>query len=128
MANLWLENGEPARWLRVELTGDAWVLSTDVPTPLGTGRGNGSVSRPTLLVRRGSTADAQWVLLAGREANIRVNGSPMVAASRVLRDHDEILLGDAEAGSWRRCFFSMSGAATLEPFPANGDPVCWRWI
>jgi hypothetical protein len=122
MAYLWVERGKGARWLTVELTGDAWVLSTDAPTPLTAYRGNGSISRPTLLVRRGSAADAQWILLAGHEANVRVNGSPMAEASRVLRDHDEILLGDAETGSWRRCFFSTSGAVTVEPFPATGDP------
>lgn len=124
MAYLWVERGERTRRLAVELTGDVWVLSTGVPTPLGEWNCDGSIARPTLLVHRGNAADAQWVLLAGHEANVRVNGSPMGVASHVLRDHDEILLGDAEIGSWRRCFFSLAGMVTVEPFPAGGDLMC----
>jgi len=74
MAYLWVDKGKSARWLTVELIGDTWVLSTPVPTALGECSCDGSVSGPTLLVRRGGPSDAQWVLLAGHEANVRVNG------------------------------------------------------
>ena len=124
MAYLWIEKGKHAPWLKVELTGEVWGLSTKEPLALDTYHCDRSVSRPTLLVRRGSPTNTQWVLLAGYEANVRVNGSPMALPSRILQDRDEILLGDAETGSWRRCFFSISGTMTVEPFPTNGDPVC----
>jgi len=124
MAYLWIEKGKTTQWLTVELTGDVWVLSTGEPMALDKWHCGGSVSRPTLLVRRGDPTDAQWVLLAGHEANVRVNGLPMGLASRVLQDHDEILLGDAETDSWRRCFFSRAGAVSVEPFPVNDNPMC----
>jgi hypothetical protein len=124
MAYLWIENAEDGRWLPVELIGETWVFSTTVPRALGESGDGDSVSRPTLLVRRGSPTNGQWVLLAGHDANVRVNGSPMASVNRVLQDHDEILLGDAETDFWQRWFFSMAGNATVEPFPDSRAPAC----
>jgi hypothetical protein len=109
MAYLWVEREKPAQWLTVELICDAWVLSTTLPTALKECDCHGSVSRPTLLVRRGSPADSQWILLAGHEANVRVNGLPLGFASRILQDHDEILVGDAETDTWQRYIFLHDG-------------------
>ena len=96
MAYLWIEKGKHAPWLKVELTGEVWGLSTKEPLALDTYHCDRSVSRPTLLVRRGSPTNTQWVLLAGYEANVRVNGSPMALPSRILQNHDEILLSLAD--------------------------------
>ncbi len=124
MAYLWVEKPRRARWLTVQLTGDTWVLSTAEPKAFHELSCGGFILRPTLLIRRGRVKDAQWVLLAGEEANVRVNGSPLASAVHVLQDRDEIRLGDAETGSWQRCFFSTAGAVRVEPFPAGGDPPC----
>lgn len=124
MAHLRIESKKPAQSVTVELTHDTWVLSSPVPTTLDQWSSGDCNLRPTLLVCRGSAADTQWVLLAGREANVRVNGSPMGLASCVLQDHDEILLGDAESDSWRRCYFMTTGTAPVDKQEASKNLSC----
>jgi len=113
MAQLWIDR-EDAGWSRVALTGDAWVLTTVTPKALANWKCDSSTVRPTLLVRRARASGSQWVLLAGAEANVRVNGAPMGLASHILQDWDEILVGDAETGSWRRYCFLTTDAQTLQ--------------
>jgi hypothetical protein len=99
MAFLWVEKVKRSKWLTVELTGDTWVLSTGEPTALCECNCSGSIFRPTLLIRRSRAAGAPWVVLAGEEANVRINGWPMASTVHELRDRDEIRLNDAETGA-----------------------------
>ncbi len=123
MAYLWFEDLALNRWFTVPLTGDAWILSTSAPKVLQDGHPTGSGPRPTMMVRRQRAADSQWILLAGREAHLRVNGAPMAFVTHILQDYDEILIGDSNEGSWQRCFFSAARAVSVTPFPADADPV-----
>lgn len=62
-----------------------------------------------------------WVLLARPMSVVRVNGSPVVAGMRVLRDRDEIVIGGS------RSFFSTERLARVEPFPGSeGATFCPR--
>jgi len=59
------------------------------------------------------------VLLAVAERrDVYVNGSPLVAGIRLLRDRDEIRMGNVQ-----RLFFSTERLACTEPFPGSEKPV-----
>jgi len=100
MAHLWV--AESAGWVRAPLVGDV---------PLG------SDAAEIVCGERG--ADLTWVLL-GPPA-VRVNGVPLAAGVRVLRDRDEV------RAAGRRMFFSAETLATIEPMPALERPaICPR--
>jgi hypothetical protein len=99
MAHLWVAEGL-AGWSATPLAGDT-ALSTGVAQ----------------LVR--ATGDGAWVLVG--PSAVRVNGEPLDAGIRVLRDRDELLV----AG--RRSFFSSETLAVVEPLPVvDRPPVCPR--
>ena len=58
-----------------------------------------------------------WVLLAGLEASLRVNGLPLVLGIHALRNRDEICV----AG--QRHFFSTEELAHVTPFPGLAQPA-----
>ena len=72
-------------------------------------------------VRLLATGDGGWVLLARPLNSVRVNGRPVVAGLRVLRDRDEIVAGGA------RAFFSTERLTRVEAFPGGeGAVFCAR--
>jgi len=64
-------------------------------------------------------APERWLLLA--DARARVNGEPVVAGVRLLRDRDEIRLAGGEV-----VWFSSEELARIEPFPGNEPLPCAR--
>lgn len=72
-------------------------------------------------VRLLAMGDGGWVLLVRPLNSVRVNGRPVVAGLRVLRDRDEIVAGGA------RAFFSTERLARVEAFPGGeGAVFCAR--
>ena len=112
MSHLWQQIND--RWEPAPLTGPA--LALDAGGELRPAA-PGDVSHLRFL----AVEKDSWVLLASPAGVVRVNGDPVVAGIRVLRDRDEIVLGGA------RCFFSAERLARIEPFPgADGDVICPR--
>ena len=110
MAHLWQLKNE--RWEPEVLTGPALALS---------GAGELRVADADAPLRLQATGKDSWVLLARPMSAVRVNGRPVVAGIRVLRDRDEIATGGA------RTFFSMERLARVEPFPGGeGATFCAR--
>jgi len=70
------------------------------------------------LLRRPTPAGDAWVLV-GMPA-VRVNGSPLAAGIRVLRDRDELVVGGS------RVFFSTESLAAIEPFAGDEAVSCPR--
>lgn len=91
--------------------GDALLRPTDPAAP---------PPRAAAIVCRSSDA-ARWALLPWPSARVRVNGKRLAAGLHILRDKDEVRVGDA------RLFFSAERLALAEPFPDPGRPaVCGR--
>ena len=81
----------------------------------------GAATDDASTLRFHATGNDAWVLLAAPSLGVRVNGRPVVAGIRVLRDHDEIVLGGS------RCFFSTERLARIESFPgADAAVICPR--
>jgi len=75
-----------------------------------------------MLVRSGGPSDESWILLAGAQADVRVNGIRLNPGIRSLRDCDEIRV--AGSGLF---FFSTECLAVVEPFAgSSADSFCPR--
>jgi hypothetical protein len=129
MPHLWIQHSAPSaptadiedescRWLAAPLVGDALHL------PLrheghGAVAPTGTVAPPDrpASVLRVSGGDGEYWLLAGSES-VRVNGLPLLAGIRVLRDRDEIRVdGDPPV------YFSTEKLARVECFPGAARPT-----
>lgn len=110
MAHLWLKNKDD-EWAVLPLEADAFVLTTNPPLPVRDARVTGeSVSKVVLMCDR-RAPDASWVLIAGRERDVRINGSALTLGVRVVADRDEIFV--AETGT---LYFSTESLARVEAF------------
>jgi len=108
-------------WAVLRLEGEAVSLAAPLPRVVVAGREAGDVEAPVLL-RHGDGVACRWVLLAGGEGAVRVNGLPLVGGLRLVEDRDEI---------WPRgaapLFFSTEDLARVEPFPPHeGAKFCAR--
>ena len=111
MPHLWLKNVSD-EWAVLPLEADAFALTTNPPRPVPNGRVlDESVSQVVLLCdRRG--AEASWVLISGREREVRLNGVPLMLGVRVVADRDEIFV--AGVG---KLYFSTESLARAASFP-----------
>jgi hypothetical protein len=120
MAHLWVQ--DTPGWAIVPLEADASTVvpGGDPPVRLR-GSDEGTISEAvTILRRRGSSGEA-WLLMAGRGTHARVNGTPLFAGVRHLRDRDEIRV------QGERLFFSAETLAHVVPFPGTDEQgVCPR--
>ena len=102
MAHVWFRNpagadpgqSAPAEWSLMPLDADALTI------------------HPSARLLRRTTAQREVWLLVGAPA-VRVNGIPLDAGIRVLRDRDELRTGDD------RRFFSVESLAVIAPFPGG---------
>ena len=118
MAHLWQGEAQSDQWTAVPLEAEAYVL----------GNGYGPLICPVaedgeaVLLRKAEAARESWVLLTPSEAEVVVNGMPLVSGIHVLLDHDEIRLGGPD-----RLFFSTERLSTIEAFPGAQQPmICPR--
>ena len=70
---------------------------------------------PARIIRQASQSDDGFVVL-GSDA-VRVNGMPLDLGIHVLRDRDELRVGNT------RAFFSAESLAVVEPFPGSERPT-----
>jgi Zn finger protein HypA/HybF involved in hydrogenase expression len=111
MAHLWLKN-ESEQWAVLLLEADAFVLTTNPPQPMRNAHATDeSVSKVVLLCDR-RAGEASWVLISGRERDVRINGVPLALGVRVVADRDEIFV--AGIG---HLYFSTESLARVEEFP-----------
>jgi rRNA maturation protein Nop10 len=111
MAHLWIKPA--AEWevqaltaAQYELAGARAAVAEPGRAALGAGGGR--------LVRAAAGDPPAWMLLAGDDAAVRVNGRAPVAGACVLEDRDEIRAGGAQF------YFSTETLAAVETF-AGGD-------
>ena len=95
MAHLW--EGDEDRWAVVPLGVDGFPLS--------------GTSTEILLLPTQSAVGLNWVLLAGGDTEVRINGLPLKSGIRVLADRDEIRIAGGET-----YYFSTETLATVQTF------------
>ena len=130
MAQIWSElsanaagQGE-ARWGVVSLDDSCEALSlTGEPArPVVRLPGEQPAGGAYILRHDGSGGAVKWMLYAGSEARVAVNGMSLSLGMRALRDRDEISLGD-------KChlIFTSDSAPQVVAFDAaDGEVVCPR--
>lgn len=115
MAHFWVRyDGE---WAIAALDGDALVLGSWN----GSSQEKSSADEPRVQ-RVDSGAGSGWVLLAGPDCDVSVNGLPLLAGIRLLADRDEIRVAGASP-----VYFSAEALARIEPLPDTGrEVICPR--
>jgi hypothetical protein len=119
MAHVWVraKMDEGLAWATIPLEDEAFALTGDATAPLRL-RKRSPGSERVLVLRASANGKEQWVLVsAGKSHEIRINGTPLLAGMRVLRNRDEILFNG------ERMFFSTERLARVVPFPGAGKPV-----
>jgi hypothetical protein len=124
MAQFWIHD-EASNWMAVPLGGDTVVLTGDSvrPSPLRAGSEDGSCagSSRAVVVRSGEVGSEVWVLAAAADAAVHVNGQPLHLGLRVLRDKDEVRVGNGAS-----LFFSAERSACIGALVGAGSTVCPR--
>jgi len=123
MAHLWTYDtgggGAAERgWARVPLDAAVQAVRNGRPHAVSAGMPECDGVPVAQLLRRPTPAGDAWVLV-GMPA-VRVNGSPLAAGIRVLRDRDELVVGGS------RVFFSTESLAAIEPFAGDEAVSCPR--
>ncbi|HEX8000754.1 MAG TPA: PHD finger domain-containing protein [Pyrinomonadaceae bacterium] len=108
MAHLWLKN-ESDQWAVMPLEADGFVLTTNPPRPFRN-RTEESASSVLLLCER-REGESTWVLICGREREVRVNGVSLLLGVRVVAHRDEISVDGT-----RKLYFSTESLARIETF------------
>jgi len=120
MPHLWVKNDED-RWAVLPLEADGFELSTNRPRPLPKLPANDSALKAVLL-RHTRDEETSWVLIAGREREVRLNGVHLALGVQCVADRDEITVPGA--GTF---YFSTESLARVESFPdANQALYCPR--
>jgi len=97
MAHLWLHDGDEDRWAVVPLEGDGFQLS--------------GTSSEIHLLPTPSAGGLNWVLLAGVDTEVAINGLRLKSGIRVLSDRDEISIAGRET-----YYFSTETLAAVQTF------------
>jgi len=117
MTHLWIQN-PTGGWQPLRLDGDAYSLKAFPPQPVDPNAHDHIGESAPLLVHSRGTGSSSWVLLAGHDAPVRVNGRALAAGMCVLDDRDAIqIAGNAP------CFLATEEPVRVEPFPGQVSPT-----
>jgi hypothetical protein len=98
---------------RYQLTGDSW------PAPLAPGDAAPECAARVILVRAGAASRIPvWVLVAGPNTSLMVNGQRLALGLRVLRDKDEFQLAGRPP-----LFYAAEDLAQVIPYPEGARAV-----
>jgi uncharacterized protein YbaR (Trm112 family) len=117
MAHLWVKN-ESEQWAVLPLEADAFVLTANPPVPLrNLAVATESVSK-VLLLRQLRAEETSWVLISGRERDVRINGAQLTLGVQTVADRDEINIEGAGT-----LYFSTESLARVEPYPVSAQSL-----
>jgi hypothetical protein len=123
MAHFWIPS-DSGEWAAARLEQGPMVLHSDGPgmrprlRSQEAARTDNGMPADAVVVRRYRAESDTWVVVAPSTAAVRVNGWPLHLGLRVLRDRDEVCLGDTEP-----CFFSTERLARVEAMGEPASPV-----
>lgn len=116
MAHLWVRQPDQANhWniVRLAFAGRGYALVDDA---MPVRHRNGKTDLPLIVPDCGDRQRELWVLIAGHETGLRINGQLLSGTGiHVLADRDEIVLGNST-----RLFFGAEELAAVTPFSAAG--------
>lgn len=120
MAHLWVRN-EKGEWVVQPLESEMVTLSKNLPDLSHHWEDRDPNARLVGLMRVTGTNTEVWILMAGVNTDVRINGVVAAGGLRVLCDKDEIYF------QGRRSYFSAETLADVVPFPgAAPAPFCPR--
>src|SRR5688572_30445711 len=120
MAHLWVK-GTSNEWIIKPLACDYEMLYANLRDRSYKHDERDPGEESVALMRVVGTNTEVWILMAGRDADIRVNGSLAAGGLRVLCDRDEIVIRG------ERRYFSTETLARIEPLPhLASPPTCPR--
>lgn len=111
MAHLWVKNNAD-EWAVLPLEADAFVLTTNPPSPVRNLSGTSESVSKVVLLRQLRAEEISWVLVSGRERDVRLNGVQLVLGVQRVADRDEINIEGIGT-----LYFSTESLARIEPFP-----------
>ena len=117
MSHLWIRDAQ-RDWAVAPLECDAVALHRDPPRRMAIDVLEDLEPDGVVLLRRSQEGPGGWVLLAGPDSAVRVNGLLLNGGIRVLDDRDEIR---TPVGG--TIFFSTEQQARVETFPGSDTPV-----
>jgi hypothetical protein len=117
MAHLWVRH-DGGDWAVQGLASGGLRLDTDPPRRLKEEIVGSDDADGILLLRDATSEGARWILLAGVQHHVRINGLPLSAGIRVLADRDEIRVAGKEP--W---YFSTEETAHVVDFPGSDTPI-----
>lgn len=121
MAQVWLRD-DTRGWAPVELNSSDCQLVEGRPVAVSPEEAGTSIAAP-LLCREGE----QWLVLAGESPAVRVNGRPLMAGLRLLRDRDAVAFVDPQTSADITLFFSTEQLVQILPLPDDrAGTVCPR--
>lgn len=116
MSHIWIKD-ETDEWAVFQLLSDELCLN-ELLQSSGAQAGPGNT---VAIVRTQQDETDQWHLLATSAARVRINGLPLLAGLRTLRDRDQISIGEGSA------YFSIEERAHCVAFPgADRKLFCAR--
>jgi hypothetical protein len=97
---------------------EAMLLTGEASGPLERVDGDHTGGGAYLLRHDAGDGASKWILYAGPEASVAVNGMPLALGMRALRDRDEISMG-------RSChlIFTSDSIPHVTAFSAAGEPI-----
>jgi hypothetical protein len=121
MAHAWVLDREN-RWNARRLDAASHDIRRLLLPDAGDGSAAPHVDGAACLLSCGAGTERRWLVIAGPDADLRVNGIPLSVGVRALEHRDEISL--AGVGS---AFYSAEKLAAVVPFPGADHPVaCGR--
>ena len=119
MAHVWVQG--KGEWGIAPLAGTAFALTREAERPVRARKdGPRESDVATLLRRPGRDGKPTWVLLS-LGGGLRVNGCPLPAGMRVLRDRDSLHVEGVG-----HLFFSTESLASIEPYSGPEGLRCAR--
>jgi hypothetical protein len=117
MAQLWACK-DSGRWGVLRLSARGYRLGTDSPATEDAVSERDEGGEDVRLMRFASDEGPAWILIAGVDHAVRINGLPLAAGIRALVDRDEIVV----AGRWTY-YFSVDDSPEIAIFPGSGQPA-----
>ena len=96
MAHLWQRETNEDRWAVIPLESDGLALSPRRRRLTPAILGEEMIDAVVLLPMTGARG-SDWVLISRSDAEVGINGLPLISGIRVLSDRDEISIGTGES-------------------------------